>query len=247
LRLAQLHSDAVDFPKNGQPVDPRQIPKLHFDAKPDWDAPEIKRAKESKDYYPSTKAVGHLFRSLRLPERPTTQQRRHVLRPMENQDPTSASGDVLQDPIYSAVRSRVGEFIDVSETTSPDEETKRFFDSFAYEMGHACMRHTISSRRVNILPEEEALVGTILARTPQRKYRQKLISSLREHTTGLVKYLRSEFENREYADEHGRLRFAWGAFTLSVDEMKHETFGAKSFWWISLGEIFDCIKEIEAE
>ena len=33
LTLSQLHSDAVDFPKSGQPVEITKIPKLKFKAK----------------------------------------------------------------------------------------------------------------------------------------------------------------------------------------------------------------------
>lgn len=57
LRLAQLHSDAVDYPKSGQPVPLEKIPRLKFAAKPDWNAPETLTSETAK-FYKSQKAIG---------------------------------------------------------------------------------------------------------------------------------------------------------------------------------------------
>lgn len=57
LMLAQLHSDAVDYPKSGQPVPLNKIPRLKFRAKPDWNAPET-LGRESDKFYNSNKAIG---------------------------------------------------------------------------------------------------------------------------------------------------------------------------------------------
>ncbi len=36
MKLAELCSQAVDYPKNGVPVDTEQIPRRIIHAKPDW-------------------------------------------------------------------------------------------------------------------------------------------------------------------------------------------------------------------
>src|ERR1700761_7874293 len=65
LKLAQLHSDAVDYQKSGTPVKQREIPRLKFAAKPDWNAPET--IDPGEEYYRSERAIGKLFRDITLP------------------------------------------------------------------------------------------------------------------------------------------------------------------------------------
>jgi RNA dependent RNA polymerase len=66
MTLATLHSDAVDYPKSGQPVSIKKIPKLKFPEKPDWNAPET-IASASSRFYKSRTALGRLFRAIKLP------------------------------------------------------------------------------------------------------------------------------------------------------------------------------------
>ena len=65
--LAQLHSDAVDYPKSSTPVPLYKLPKLKFRKKPDWSQPEITNDSKNADYYPSQRAIGRLFRAIELP------------------------------------------------------------------------------------------------------------------------------------------------------------------------------------
>jgi RNA-dependent RNA polymerase len=67
MTLAQLHSDAVDYPKGATPVPLEKIPKLKFKARPDWNRPEIMNDSKSADYYESPRAIGRLFRAIELP------------------------------------------------------------------------------------------------------------------------------------------------------------------------------------
>ncbi|KAF8337536.1 RNA dependent RNA polymerase-domain-containing protein [Cantharellus anzutake] len=69
VELANLHSHAVDYPKNGIPVDRDRIPKPKGSRKPDWNAGEL-RDTRSPRYYESKKAIGHLFRDIEVPDSP---------------------------------------------------------------------------------------------------------------------------------------------------------------------------------
>src|SRR5205807_6022022 len=62
--LAQLHSNAVDYPKSGRPVQLEHIPKVD-PGKPDFMAPETANI-NSDEYYKSQRALGHLFRAIDL-------------------------------------------------------------------------------------------------------------------------------------------------------------------------------------
>jgi RNA-dependent RNA polymerase len=57
FKLAQVHSDAVDYPKSGEPVPHGSIPKPTRKIRPDWHAPETVDMTSGK-YYESNRAIG---------------------------------------------------------------------------------------------------------------------------------------------------------------------------------------------
>ncbi|KAF8317349.1 RdRP-domain-containing protein [Clavulina sp. PMI_390] len=81
LILSEQHSQAVDYPKTGQPVPTRKIPKPQSGEKPDWNAGEWRESDvdpsapgaenlPKKTFYRSQKAVGKLFRDIKMPDPP---------------------------------------------------------------------------------------------------------------------------------------------------------------------------------
>jgi RNA-dependent RNA polymerase len=73
MRLAKLCSQAVDYPKNGNPVDINNgnLPKPLIKFKPDWHKTAVTGAHDP-DYYISERALGHMFRNVDLldPDKP---------------------------------------------------------------------------------------------------------------------------------------------------------------------------------
>jgi hypothetical protein len=67
ITLANLHSNAVDYPKSGQPVPLEKIPKVKTRRRPDWHAPETIDPNASSRFYQSRRAIGRLFRAIDLP------------------------------------------------------------------------------------------------------------------------------------------------------------------------------------
>jgi RNA-dependent RNA polymerase len=59
IELARLHSDAVDYPKSGNPIALNKIPKPLFAQRPDWNAPETGNPNSDR-YYESKRAIGCL-------------------------------------------------------------------------------------------------------------------------------------------------------------------------------------------
>ncbi|TBU35150.1 RdRP-domain-containing protein [Dichomitus squalens] len=255
LKLAALHSHAVDYPKSGQPVPVDQIPKLKSITKPDWSAPEtISRGNE--DYYPSTKAIGKLFRSIDLPAVQTVQrvarrQRRH----MHNANQDDEYADVLEllhdetpmdDRTAVAVQERISEFI------SPDEYDGDFirriwdlYKSYTSQLRAICADHTLEHKRSAMLTEEEVVIGTIVAKCSQPRKRKDLMSQMREQTATLVSSVKEELSGDDEIPPETSLQRAWIAYKLA--NIEGEAFGARSFSWVALGSIFDAIKEIEDE
>lgn len=255
LKLAMLHSDAVDYPKSGQPVALAKIPKLKFREKPDWNAPETINP-DSANYYQSIRAIGRLFREITLPAEytPKRSTRRRERGPAQHPQDSiqelisslEAFGvnDVI-DPLNDAIEGRVSQFI---ELTVDDVQLKyigQIFSQYASELQGICAANALSHSWTAILTEEEAIVGTIIQKSSQPRKRKDMTSKLREQTDFLVRGVREELEGDDDTPEEEILQRAWLAWRLANQGSKTNTFGAQSFGWLALGAIFEIIKKIE--
>ncbi|KAF9821946.1 hypothetical protein IEO21_00376 [Rhodonia placenta] len=232
LRLAQLHSDAVDYPKSGNPVPLERIPRLKFKAKPDWNAPET-LTRATPDFYESTRAIGRLYRRIELPAlRTVTRASRFQRRNLEDGHELTLA-DILdgfqEDNVDEDVISRLWEL----------------FEYYSSRLRTICADHTLSDSRSAMLTEEEAVIGTIVAKCSQPRKRKDLMSQLREQTATLVASVRDEIAGEIDTPSEKSLERAWIAYNIAL--MEDDYFGARSFAWIALGEIFDAIKDIEEE
>lgn len=254
LELCQIHSDAVDYPKNGTPVSLNRVPKLKSDLKPDWHAPETVDLDSSDNFYQSQRAIGKLFRDIDLPEVQThvkdARQKRKKVRenqPEADLDEVFAAlcmNDRGGDPFESAVESRVAEFIPVDDPNS--ESVKLAVESlnrYSLELQGICACNAIQRSKIATLTEEEAVVGTIVAKSSQRRRRKDAVSQLREQTTFLVKYVRDELSGDDDSSRFDWLATAWTAWKVS--RRLKDRFGAHSYGYIALSEVFDAIKAIE--
>jgi RNA-dependent RNA polymerase len=259
IKLCQVHSDAVDYPKNGTPVELSKVPKPQSDSKPDWNAPETVDLDSSPNFYESQKAIGKLFRAIDLPDvqtrNSTTRRRRqhiHDNAPDADLDEVFAAlciGDRHNDALESAVEGRVEEFIDVEPHSRSVTFAVKSLDRYSLTLQGICSCNVLQSRKDAILSEEEAVVGTIAAKCSQRRRRKDAIAQIREQTGYLVKSVRDELSapedlsGDEESTDYDWLATAWAAWKVS----RHfkDRFGALSYGWIALGEVFDAMKAIE--
>jgi len=254
LKLAELHSWAVDFPKSGEPVPLRNIPMPKMRIKPDWHAPEISNV-QSADFYESQSVLGVLFRDIDLPTLSAAnhnsrarQQRRKQQRNLSLEDAIerlSLDSGSSDDPISVKLRRRLRPLVDLEPTDGMTSAIVNLFDHFAAELEHICFSYTLSRRAGARLNEEEVFMGTIVAKSSQPRMRRDMISSMREETTTLVRHMRKELEGGEDASLHVWANRAWTAWCVSI--MKEGAFASKSFGWIALRALFDCIKDLEGE
>ena len=258
MTLAQLHSDAVDYPKSSPPVPQGKIPRLKFREKPDWNQPETMNDSKSADYYESKKAIGRLFRAIELPaldivRRVNRTQRKKM--DMDDDDDDDFTGKIAgklgrmslrdNDEVDIAVYGRINDFIDADvDRADHRDHALRLFERYAAELKTICASHTISYRRDAMLTEEEAAVGTIVAKTSQPRHRRDMISKLRDQTNLQVKGVRNELISEEDGFET-KLAKAWALWKVTREE--RESMGANTLGLIALGLIFDTIKEFEEE
>ncbi|KXN89871.1 RNA-dependent RNA polymerase 1 [Leucoagaricus sp. SymC.cos] len=252
IKLAQLHSDAVDYPKSGRAIELNAIPKLKFKMKPDWNAPETINP-DSSNYYQSSRAIGKLFRAIELDEIPTPSRmrrrgKRNAPRRVQNLA-NDLSAFHLNDPdsvVFDLVERQVRRFLDTAGPweASAKEEVSRLFKRFSTELTSIATTYNLSHKNV-MLSEEEVVVGTITQKTSQRRTRKEYMTKVRETSDTLVKAIRLELEGDEDRTLEDYLKYAWLAWELSYVEAKKEKIGAKGFGWLALGAVFDAMKQIE--
>lgn len=252
LKLGDLHSNAVDYPKSGQPVALNTIPKLKTQAKPDWNAPETVTS-DSVRFYQSPKAIGRLFRRIELG--PVLQKAQRDARRARQDHGELSLEELLNnfhldqtrghtDGMRDLIEDRVSQFIDTQDIIDQEVEyVSELFCRYTSELRTICASHTLSSARAAMLTEEEAMVGTIVAKCSQPRKRKDLMSRLREQTGLLVNGIREDILGDEELPLEGALVCAFVAWELS--NIEQDTFGAKSFGWVALGVIFETIKDIE--
>ena len=255
IKLCQIHSDAVDYPKNGTPVDPNKVPKPKSDLKPDWNAPETVDLDASLGFYASQKAIGRLFRDIDLPEVQTHNRAARRKRQQIRDDDAEPDLDQIfaalcmddgqGDPLESAVDNRVADFISVEPDSHNVKLAIESLDRYSMELQAICVGNALHRHKAAMLSEEEAVVGTIVSKCSQRRRRKENIAQLREQTGYLVKYLREELSGDDDSSLYDWLAAAWVAWKVS--RQLKDRFGAHSFGWVALGEVFDAIKAIEQE
>jgi RNA-dependent RNA polymerase len=221
-----------------------KIPRLKFPVKPDWNAPETIKP-DISSHYTSEKAIGKLFRAIDLPALQVQRRSaRHQYRQFVESDTGPAEIEV-DEAIHDALSRLVPRYISlVEEDVGGVSHT---FDRFSSDLFDICANHALSNSRTAVLTEEEAIVGTIIAKTSQPRRRKELMSKLREQTDHLVRGIREQLAGDEDSTQEQRLNRAWFAWELSIAERKHKRFGAHSFGWIALGAIFEAIKDLEGE
>ncbi|KAF8643903.1 hypothetical protein AX16_008919 [Volvariella volvacea WC 439] len=239
--LAELCSQAVDYPKQGIPVDLSSIkfrPQL-IRARPDWHAAEVgPRHYRETDYYISSRALGHLYRAIDIDD-------------VDN-NLTQEPGDVPPDvnPISIAIWRKIRPVMDGKVIQSLASEVQNLHMRYVEELRYICITHTVSSDPGSKLQEAEVTLGTILGKCAQARWRKDRMYRLRLHAGTLASQIRRDMldlmkvtsdvnddeKNRKILIEG--LHMAWAAWRHSVDMERN--FGAKTFGLIALSVILDC-------
>ena len=240
IKLAGMHSDAVDFPKTGVAVPADALKKLsgRNSDLPDWNEPETGK-RPGVTYYRSEKALGKLFRAIDLPSTSLEEDLQNLAICSENHhDLDSEHGQLNQ-----VIRSTVSGYITLTDMDASMESSLE--DMYSYhteQLEQICRSYTMNQFYGVKLTETEVVTGTILGFSSQRTLRKEKISKLREHASHLVSHIHHDLTGgrEENHSPKRRMRLAYGAWELSL--RKKGEFGARSFALIALGAIFDAMK-----
>ena len=232
LRLAKLCSQAVDYPKNGIAVDlqKNRLPSTLIRPKPDWQSAEVEMPRGT-DFYESSRALGELFRAITLA------------------DTAEISTDnAIVDPSIDPISIALKPYIDrqVSLDHEIQEADKALFLDYIDELNYICVTHTLTNQPGVRLLEEEVVIGTILAKCSQKRWRSDRSYRMQLHTSVLVQKIHGELlknpENATTDELRQGLALAWKAWNISV---RHKPdFGSGSYGLIALDVIFNCLERL---
>ncbi|KAJ7481232.1 RNA dependent RNA polymerase-domain-containing protein [Mycena galericulata] len=144
--------------------------------------------------------------------------------------------------LYRAIEIDDPKPIDSDAGVGPDS----IFHKYSDELRYISSTHTVTNAPGIKLLEAEIVVGTILAKCTQKRWRSDCIFRMRYHASTVVRDIQKQILPREKDSDvspeklQAGLTRAWSAWDFSL---RHETeFGAKSFGLIALGLIFDCLE-----
>ncbi|KAI0094073.1 RdRP-domain-containing protein [Irpex rosettiformis] len=239
MELAQLCSQAVDYPKNGIPVDLRDSPRWLIPFKPDWKKPE-EDTPHRADYYESDRALGELFRNVKLLN-------------ISGQAPYAAQGSdknrppPLSDQISQALRPHIESMLGAHGFRHSDadvSESGNLFRRYVDELKYICLVHALSDSPDSRLVEEEIVIGTILAHCSETRFRKDRMYRMRLHAAVLVDNTRKKLWEWKEEPTEGELRFglvqAWRAWDFGM--RNRGIFGANSFALVALGVICNILQ-----
>lgn len=258
LTLAELHSDAADYPKTGNPVPMKKVPRYALpNMKPDWNAPEITDATLGL-FYQSQRYIGRLYREVKISV-PQTQPP-----PVSSADVHLSPAEVLvalrtafkprkSDILERVMYARASQFISMPDALQVSDtaaaEMCSIFQDYVRTLRQICVSFNIAHKRgARRLSEEEVVAGTIVAQSTQPKVRKEAMSQMREQSSILVNRIAARIVGPKEEDggKKGALTRAWLAYRLSTLRPHDHAFGFRSFGLVAMHEIFDAIKWIVA-
>ena len=249
MKLAKLCSQAMDYAKNGNPVELHgNLPKTPTRFKPDWHKAEVTGTREL-DYYESERALGYMFRNIELLD---------PKEPIEGlpTNPPKANPP-LKDPISLVlaplVRRTLNSDPDTPDGAEPELDSEnghgeQLHAHYIREMRYICVTHTLVDAPDVRLKEEEVVLGTILANCSQSQWRLDRTRRMKLHVGDLVNDIRGQIVQIEGAlmqeDQfRASLSRAWEVWTWAQHHRNEEFI--ESFSLIALALIFDSLKRLD--
>jgi RNA-dependent RNA polymerase len=246
MKLAELCSRAVDYAKNGEPVDIyNNLPKPLIRFKPDWHKAEVTGAREL-DYYYSERALGYLFRNISLldPDEP-------IKGFTDSAGATAPLDDAISCTLMPLVKRTLNAAYEVS--GAENSQAEELHTHFACEMRYICVTHTLVDAPDVRLKEEEVVLGTILANCTQPRWRSDRSYRMKLHAEELLHDIRARILPKETNVEAGQrptvdyragLPTAWAMWCWAQHHRDKDKEYIESFSLVMLGIVLDSLKHL---
>ncbi|KAG8781898.1 hypothetical protein FRC15_007897 [Serendipita sp. 397] len=179
MKLAELHSKAVDFAKSGVPVSFSELPKRYFPFNPDFQHKET-QLDDQTNYYESNKALGVLYRKIKVDELP-----------QRDEDSQSAQFPVKEHPIWQELMELCKSHVTLEAIEQERNLVLKTFYEYSRKLSSIKQIYTIGRKP---LTEAEVYMGTILQSSSQTKRRDEMCAKLGDATAYLVEQVKWEFQ-----------------------------------------------------
>jgi len=151
------------------------------------------------------------------------------------------------DPVLLVLEPEIKKHITRWERPTGDGASiTKLFQQYTDELRYICNTHTLSDEPGLRLLETEVVIGTILAKCVQKRWRKDRIYRMKRHTQAVVQEVQRQLcPTREVNDIpvlRQSLDRALNAWCFSI--VHHQEFGANSFGLIGLGIVFDCLDKL---
>ncbi|KAI6110431.1 RNA dependent RNA polymerase-domain-containing protein [Pisolithus croceorrhizus] len=238
LRLAELHSQAVDYPKNGRKVRIHDLPRALVPFKPDWhqtEQPEQSRNLRA-DYYLSSRALGYMYRNIELEQLP------------DGSHPGTGPGrnEAISNGLRGLIQNELQGYR--PSTNQSWEDIASVYAGYQQELVYISTTYSLSKAA---LSEEELVIGTILANFTNGGYKKDRVYAMKESLSFLLRATREalvgELSEGQTEEIRGQLARAWKAWTYTLDTQRASTgsgnsqSGSHSFGLIALGLVLECL------
>ncbi|TFK54662.1 RdRP-domain-containing protein [Heliocybe sulcata] len=237
IKLAELCSRAVDYPKNGVPIDIDECPRHYMRCRPDWKEDEVASLAKT-DYYRSDRAIGHLYRQITL---------------LDPQQEPQGKAWQADDVLYSSLEQLILPYLQsyLPRNTAPDSIHQSYV-RYRNELRYIRVIHTLSNDPGARLTEEEVVVSTIVAQCSQHRLRKDRTYRMQVHADALVKEIRRSWLRPEEKDSEEGLRrglyLAWQAWRYAMDNAdRADNDAMDSFGLVALGGIFDALDGLDPD
>ena len=156
-------------------LDDNRLPCTLIRCKPDWHAAEVVSPGTE---YESDRALGLLYQSMKVIA-PNLDDPQPIL-PVPPVQPLS---DPITSTLLGSVRRHLGDSAIVDDYSL---EPQKLFQRYTDELRYICATHTLSDAPDVRLLEAEVVIGTILAKCTQKRWRSDRIYRMRLHASKLV-------------------------------------------------------------
>lgn len=229
----------MDYPKSGTPVDMADTPRFLIPYKPDWKSDEVINPRKT-DYYVSNRAIGHLFRSITLEEGTKELSYDPRTSALKDKPKTADPHPAPLDSITSTLSPILETYTQYSPEASYVTNIPVLFNKYCLQLKYICLTHTLSHDPDIKLREEEVVVGTILAKCSQARWRKDRIEEMRINVSQLVRLVSTELRGTSTVESLARAWTAWNYTQAHRDEFGHQSFGL-----IALGNVFRALDELQ--
>jgi len=220
----------------------KDTPRFLIPYKPDWKSDEDLNPRQT-DYYESTRAIGYLFRAIKLEDNteelafdPRLATLKEKSKPVPPPPPPVEAISLTLEPIVASYLKGV-------QNPGACDSIPSLFSRYCLELKYICLTHTLSHDPDARLREEEVVIGTILAKCTQARWRRDRMEQMRINAGQLVQSIAAEL--KAPVDTREKLAMGWEAWKYS--RANTTEYGHLSFGLIALEGIFKSLELLRGD